>query len=249
MSSRGITFVMSVVCFVVCFIAATLFVCGVSSAQEVAEQGTIASEKAELKELAKTPEVQEELEQPDGVSIEDLETDNWKILARGAGTYEFNDADDRKAATEEAVLEAKAALVKFMKERVATESQIDKLAEEETKKSKANGVTNVSVTKNGIKTTLSRIHNSAEDILSGILTLETIQKWDGNSGEVRVTLGQSEKSLAAAEKFKTRTGNSVTRADQAAGAADLRDGGPDRQPRGDERDAPRTIKKKSKTAF
>jgi hypothetical protein len=234
---------------VACLFSAASVICAVSMAQESADQGTIASEKAALKALATTPEVQEELEEPDGVSVEDLETDNWKILARGTGTYEFNDPDDRKDATEEAILEAKAALVKFMKERVATESQMDKLAEEESKKSKVNGVTNASVTKSRLKTTLTRIHNSADEILSGILTLETTDKWNGNSGEVRVTLGQSEKSLAAAEKFKTRTGNSVTRADQAAGAGGAKTGGLGPKPNGAGEDSPTTIKRKSKTAF
>lgn len=234
---------------VACFSAASLFVCAASIGQEVAEQSTVAAEKAELKELAKSPEVQEDLEEPDGVSIEDLETDNWKVFARGTGTYEFNDADDRKDATEEAILEAKAALVRFMKERVGTESQMDKLAEEESKKSKANGATNVTVTKNRMKTTLSRIYNSADEILSGILTLETTEKWDGNSGEVRVTLGQSEKSVAAAEKFKTRTGNSTTRADQAVGEAGLKAGGPGFKPSGAGTAEPSTIKRKSKTAL
>lgn len=234
---------------------AVLFYCSavsttcVSLAQESAEPVTIAAEKAELKELAASPEVQADLEEPDGVSIMDLDTDNWKILARGTGTYEFNDPDDRKDATEEAILEAKAALVKFMKERVATESQMDKLAEEESKKSKTDGVTNLSVTKTRMKTTLSRIHNSADEILSGIITLETTPKWDGNSGEVRVTLGQSEKSLAAAEKFKTRTGNSVTRAEQAAATGGLRPGGSGAKPSGVGGGEPGTIKRKSKTAF
>jgi hypothetical protein len=245
MAFRGLKFLMPFAC---CF-AVIFCACEASVAQQTAEQGVIAAEKAALKELAKTPEVQEDLEEPDGVSVDDLETDNWKIIARGTGTYDFNDADDRKDATEEAILEAKAALVRYMKERISTESQMDKLVEEESRKSKAEGVTSVSVTKNRMKTTLSRIHNSADGILSGILTLESTEKWDGNSGEVRVTLGQSEKSLAAAEKFKTRTGNSVSKADQAAATAGVKAGSPDLKPANAGNNQRSTTKRKSKTAF
>jgi hypothetical protein len=232
-----------------CLASAMSFGIAVSLAQESAEPGAIAAEKAELKEFAANPEVQADLEEPDGISIADLETDNWKIFARGTGTYEFNDPDDRKDATEEAILEAKAALAKFMKERVATESQMDKLAEEESRKSKTDGVTNVAVTKTRMKTTLNRIHNSADEILSGIITLETTATWDGNSGEVRVTVAQSEKSLAAAEKVKTRTGNSVIRAEQSTATGGPKAGGSGVKPGGVGGGEPSTIKRKSKTAL
>jgi len=225
-----------------CAVAATLAMSSHIRAEEASEEASVASEKTDLQEIAKRPEVQEELEEPDGVSVEDLDTDNWKIMAMGTGTYEFNDAEERKDATEEAILEAKAAMAKFAKERLAAESQLDILAERESKKSKSNGATDKSASTKRMKTTLTRIHNSADEILSGVLTLETTSKWDGDSGEVRVKIGQSEKSLAAAKKFKSRTGQAINEADRdsaatASGSKPAAGSGPS------------TTKRKSKTAF
>ena len=214
-------------------------------AQDSEAPVSLKTAEAELREVAKSPEVQEELEEPDGVSVEDLDTDNWKIFAMGTGTYEFNDAEERKDATEEAVLEAKAALVKFMKEKLSAESQLDVLAERESKKSKSNGEQNTSASTKRMKTTLTRIHNSADEILSGIITLESISKWNGDSGEVRVKLGQSEKTLAAATKFKKRTLAATADADRGAtSGASAGTGGT--KPASQE---PTTVKKKSKSAF
>jgi hypothetical protein len=211
-------------------------------AQEATDATAIASEKEHLKDVAKRPEVIEELEEPDGVSIDDSETDNWKIIALGTGTYDFNDAEERKDALEEAVLTAKAALAKFAKERLSSQSQIDILAERESKKSRNGDAKEKSNTEHRIKTNLSSIHNSADDILSGVLTLETTAKWDGDSGEMRVKIGQSAKSLAAAEKFRTRTGQSVARGDRE-GAKAAESANKSRA------DGPSTIKRKSKTSF
>ena len=227
-----------------CALVETAFVTAPARAQQTDGQATIAEEKSDLKEIAKRPEVQEELEEPDGVSvIEEPGTDNWKIIAIGTGTYEFNDAEERKDATEEAILEAKAALVKFAVEGLATESQLDKVADKASKKSKVNGEAEKTASSERMKTVLSRIHNTGEGILSGILTLETTANWDGDSGEVRVTLGQSAKSLAAAEKFKTRTLESVNRAASGPPTA----GKATNQKPGSE--SPSTLKRKSKTAF
>ena len=202
---------------------------------------------ADLKDAAKTPEVQKELDEPDGVAIDDLDTDNWKIIAIGTGTYQFNDKEERQDATEEALLNAKAALAKFIKERLSVESQLDSLAERESKKSKGNGEQSTSATTKKMKTTLTTIRNSADEILSGLITLESTANWDGDSGEVRVKVGQSGKTLAAAEKFKSRTLASTKEAEKdGAGTTNSAGGAASLKGRSTQ---PETIKRKSKSAF
>lgn len=196
----------------------------------------------ELETAAKGSDVQQELEEPDGVALDDLDADNWKIFAIGTGTYEFNDAEERKDAVAEATMEAKAALAKFMKERLSTDSQIDTLAERESNKSKQNGATVTSASTKRMKTSLTSIRNSADEILSGIITLETTMKWNGDSGEVRVKIGQSEKTLAAAERFKKRTRASTA-------AAEGRNPEPGGQNAAGVKGEPSTVKQKSKSAF
>jgi hypothetical protein len=211
-------------------------------AQDAGAEADLKSGTAELEKAAKQPDVQEELEEPDGVSLDDLDAENWKIFAIGTGTYEFNDAEEKKDAVAEAIMEAKASLAKFMKERLSTESQLDILAERESKKAKENGATVTSASTKRMKTSLTSIKNSADEILSGVITLETTMKWNGDSGEVRVKIAQSEKTLAAAKRFKERTRASAAAAEghkpESAGQkpAGLKDG-------------PSTVKQKSKSAL
>ena len=60
--------------------------------------------RTELKKAAATPEVQEELESPDGVALELLPVGGWRLYGRGSGTYDFNEADEIRGATQDATL-------------------------------------------------------------------------------------------------------------------------------------------------
>jgi hypothetical protein len=241
MNFRRFPLTLALTCVVASFATGNV----VAFAQDEADDAvvtTAAEEKAALKEALAQPDVQEELEEPDGATFDGSDPENWKVFAIGTGTYDFNDAEERKDATAEAALEAKAAMAKFVKERLATESQLDILAERESRKSKGAGKTELAATTKRTKTTLTHIHNSAEEILSGVLTLETTATWDGDSGEVRVKIGQSQKSLDAAEKFKTRTAASVGRAESNSGSG----ASPGSKTRAK---GPATTKRKSKTDF
>lgn len=225
------------------FAMTAMLLCQIAGfAQEAASDADLKGGTAELEKAAKQADVQADLEEPDGVSLDDLDAENWKIFALGTGTYEFNDAEEKKDAVAEATMEAKAALAKFMKERLSTESQLDVLAERESKKAKENGATVTSASTKRMKTSLTSIKNSADEILSGVITLETTMKWNGDSGEVRVKIGQSEKTLAAAERFKKRTQASTAAAEGA------KSGSPAQKPAG-VKSEPSTVKQKSKSAF
>lgn len=159
----------------------------------------------DLEKAAKSPVVEVELEEPDGVSIDMGDPNNWKIIAMGTGTYAFDDADERRDATQEATLEAKAALAKFMKERMSTSEQLDRLVEKKADKARPDGKVITSDASKTLKTTLTSIRNSADAMLTGLITLEATARWGGESGTVRVKLGQSQKTIDAAKRFRERT--------------------------------------------
>ena len=73
--------------------------------------------KADLQKTAASPEIQKQFDQPDGAAIFMKPDGSFQILARGTGTYDFDDVDDVNDARQEGVLKAKAALAKFMKEK------------------------------------------------------------------------------------------------------------------------------------
>ena len=77
------------------------------------------SNKADLQKTATSPEVQKQFDQPDGAAIFLKADGSFQILARGTGTYDFDDVDDVNDARQEGTLKAKAALAKFMKEKLS----------------------------------------------------------------------------------------------------------------------------------
>lgn len=157
---------------------------------------------ADLQKTASAPEVQKEFDQPDGAVIFMKPDGSFQILARGSGTYDFDDVDDVNDARKEGTLKAKAALAKFMKEKLSTEEAFAS-ASKKVKSITSDGQTQTAnVTKESIKTNAQIIRNSADAILKGVITLKE-QKIPrkGSSGEIQVTVGVSSKTLAAVGKL------------------------------------------------
>ena len=86
------------------------------------------SQEPTLQTAVQDPVVTQELQEPDGVSIETTADGGWRVFARGSAEYDFNDAGEIQTATEEATLNAKANLAKFLKERIMTTEVQDKLS-------------------------------------------------------------------------------------------------------------------------
>ena len=172
---------------------------------------------AELRKNASAPEIQQQLAQPDGVAIF-LPPDGFQIFARGTGTYDFDDVDERQDAMKEAVLKAKANLAKFMKEKITTEEAFAS-ASKKVKSITSHGQTQTAnVTKESVKTNAEIIRNSADAILKGVIVLKE-QKipHQGSSGEIQVTVGISSKTLKAVEKL-VRAIDATPEQGQSAGA-------------------------------
>jgi hypothetical protein len=83
-----------------------------------------------LKQSAATQQAQQELESPDGVALELLLSGRWRLYGRGTGTYDFNGADEIRGAKQDATLRAKAAIAKFLKERVLSPEVMSNISTE-----------------------------------------------------------------------------------------------------------------------
>jgi hypothetical protein len=57
-----------------------------------------------LEEAAKDEEVQAELDEPDGVSIDLSDPENWRVFTRTSAAVEFNDADELQETVQESTL-------------------------------------------------------------------------------------------------------------------------------------------------
>ena len=191
--------------------------------------------RAELDQAAAAADVVQELESPDGCSVKLNDPDNWKLICMGTATYDFNDEDERKDATREAQMDGKAAMAKFLNEKLTVSDSVEKIVE---KKSKQSTGGDKKVSKNSVKTSISKIVNSADEILRGVIVLESTAKWMGNEGVVRIKLGQSEKTMAAAGHFRSQ--NRAPDKNRNSSGSDSGSGSSD---------APSTRKRKSDSDF
>ena len=132
---------------------------------------------ADLQKTAAAPEVQKQFDQPDGAAIFLKPDGSFQILSRGTGTYDFDDVDDINDARKEATLKAKAALAKFMKEKLSTEEGFA----EQSKKVKS-------------------ITSDVDPQTASVLKEQKIPR-KGSSGEIQITVGVSSKTLKAVGKL------------------------------------------------
>lgn len=154
--------------------------------------------KAELASEMANPTVQAEFDEPDGAAISLKEDGSFAIFGRGTGTYDFDDVDDVNDAKAEAVLKAKAAIAKFMKEKLSTAEGLE-AASKKVKTATSDGQSqSVSVSKESVKTASTTIKNSADALLKGaiVLKMQKIAR-KGSTGEVQSTVGVSSKTLKA----------------------------------------------------
>ncbi len=197
-------------------------ICGVlctpAFAQDEDPNAVIESEKAALTENAAATPVQEDLDEPDGVSLAMADDGSYQIFARGTGTYDFDDEDDRQEALQEAQQKAKANLSKFLSEKIATDEGLDSLSKKAKTLTKSGDVTTAAVTKESVKTTGLSIRNSSQAILTGAITLESKRiPGKGDSGTYQVTVGISSKTIAAAEQIANKMTDSLNGRRKVAG--------------------------------
>lgn len=89
----------------------------------------VAADKRDLTKEAASPEVSRELEGPDEATMQLTPEGGWRIFAIGRGTYDLDDNDDIQQARQEAMLQAKAHISKFMGETVTSDETLGRLSE------------------------------------------------------------------------------------------------------------------------
>ena len=115
-----------------------------------------------------------------------------KYVATSSASVSFDDVDAVKDAREEAEMEAKARLAKFLTEEIKSDSVISKLVDE-SKTMKGDGkeaVRNESIRR------IKVLRNSAQAMLRGVIVLGDCYT---KGTEVRVTVGVKPESIKAAE--------------------------------------------------
>ena len=175
------------------------------------------ADAAALRSNAANPVVAEDLAEPDGVSLALADDGSYQIFARGTGTYDFGDEDDRQEALQEAILKAKANLAKFLNETIASDESVDNFSTKAKTLTNDGSVTSAAVSKEQIKTQTTAIRNSSQAILTGAITLETRRiPGSGDGGTYHVTIGVSSKTIAAAESIAKRMAQSLANRRPAA---------------------------------
>jgi len=152
----------------------------------------------ELRSVVTSPEFETKLAGPDGAAISLSDPDNWKVYAMGTASIFSNDAYSTQVATTEAMLVAKAELARFFSEQLSTTSQVETLSDTFIQ---SGGTEPSVVRRETVKRQLMTIQSSADMILRGVVVLESSREWNGTSGLVRVKVGQSQKTLAAANRL------------------------------------------------
>lgn len=187
-------------------------------------QDSSAKEKADLKTAASTPAVQEELDTPDGVSIELLPDGGWRVFGKGTGTYDLNDADEIRQGTKDAELRAKALISKFMSEKIKSEESLTNISKKTKILSSGSGEKSdpsVEVSKSDVQVRLEELSSKSDAILAGVFTVETKRLPKGSGGTISVVLGVSNKSLALAGRVgqAAKDGGKTTPANGKMGGA------------------------------
>ena len=187
-------------------------------------QDSSAKEKADLKTAASTPAVQEELDTPDGVSIELLPDGGWRVFGKGTGTYDLNDADEIRQGTKDAELRAKALISKFMSEKIKSEESLTNISKKTKILSSGSGEKSdpsVEVSKSDVQVRLEELSSKSDAILAGVFTVETKRLPKGSGGTISVVLGVSNKSLALAARVgqAAKDGGKTTPANGKMGGA------------------------------
>lgn len=143
-------------------------------------------------------EAGEYYDEPTGAAINFNEDGSVRsITAIGEADLVFGDAKDVRTAKQKATMRAKANLAKFLNERISSEEVIDDMTKTATETSSSGDAT---ATRNTIETMSERVHNSAEAILKGVVTLT--EDVNHNDKVVRVKIGVKEQTIRAADSTK-----------------------------------------------
>jgi len=139
----------------------------------------------------------------EGIDIQDAPGGGIRILATGQVSVSMDDIDSIRDAREEATIEAKAIIAKFLSEEIRSDSQIDKLIKE----SKQADGKSVQINRTEMTTRVKSLRNSAQALLRGVVPLGSCYT---KAREVRITVGLKPETIRAAEGVAGEIGRSVS---------------------------------------
>jgi hypothetical protein len=131
-----------------------------------------------------------------------------KILATGAASVDFDDADEVLDAITEATMEAKASISKFFNEEIKSDQAIETASTKTIKIVKGTGPAQKTATKEKVKKTLKRLSNQSSALLRGVVKLAECYT---KGKRVMVSVGLKPETIAAAEASTKLIDESVNR--------------------------------------
>ena len=163
-----------------------------------------------LQAAAAQPAIEQVLVEPDGVAIALKENGDFQVFARGSGIYDASNPTELAAARNEATLNAKANLAKFIKEKVSSGEQASEVGKK-TRMVQGDGkIQTEEVKADTVKNMAKTISTSSEAILQGVITLrEQKVPGAGTGGQIQVTVGISSKTLEAVRRLTGNTDPAV----------------------------------------
>ncbi len=153
-----------------------------------------------LQANAQSAPVEAKLSEPDGVAITLAPDGSFQIFSRGTGDYQFNNVKAKRIARNAATMRAKANLAKFLKEKIGTKEGLDDVSKNTLNMSGDGTAQNQAASMESVEAMSETIRNESEAILTGVITLKSIEVPSGTGGECQVTVGISSKTLKAAQK-------------------------------------------------
>lgn len=137
----------------------------------------------------------------DGINVEDVQG-GTKILATGSASVSFDDIDSIKDAREEAEMEAKALISKFMTEGIKSDATINKVVNE----SKTTSGEQSERIRKELVTRVKNLASSSQALLRGVVPLGDCYT---KGREVRVSVGMKPETIKAAENLAGSISRSV----------------------------------------
>ena len=180
-------------------IAITIAMCAIATS---AVFGQVVKDES-LEQALSNPQVETELDNPDGVCLTLAEDGSIQYLARGSADYNFGTPKDIRNKKMVAELEAKRHLVQFIEGSVLKDRRIHVVsATEQTSKSSDGNQLSVQATAEDFEMANRVVEEYTSGRLMGvvILKVEKIpQEGSKTSGEIQVTIGMSKKTRAASD--------------------------------------------------
>jgi hypothetical protein len=142
-------------------------------------------------------------EDPMGVSVEFIpDGSDWKrIYSTGEAELLFGDHKDIQNARRKAELGAKAAIAKFLKEKIASEETQEDITKTIADSTASKAGMDTTANRKAVEILTTKMSSSAEAILKGVLVLE--QKEDMPNKRVTVKVGMSRKTMTTADSVSS----------------------------------------------